>query len=118
MTTQPQVLQASSEFSDEQLISISEAAQVIGCKCPAYLVKLLQEVKEFRRYTGECIERFPEDTATHEWLAQKSYEVEQVLSQTIFELLQKENLLDAENQISLNRLHERAHAIALREIAS
>ncbi|MBW4574299.1 MAG: hypothetical protein KME08_03350 [Aphanothece sp. CMT-3BRIN-NPC111] len=116
MTTQSQVIQVSPEFSDEQLLAICEAAEVLACKCPAYLVKLLQEVKEFRRYTHECMEKFPEDTATHEWLEQKSSEMELLLSKTIFEFLQKENFLDEENQLCLNQLYERTHAIAIGKI--
>ncbi len=49
-----QTLEFSLELSDEQLVAICEAADVIACECPSYLVRLLHEVREFRRYTTEC----------------------------------------------------------------
>ena len=46
-----------SDFSDEQLQTICEAAQVIACECPAHLVDLVRRVRQFRRYTQEdCLE--------------------------------------------------------------
>jgi hypothetical protein len=113
-----QTIQISLEFPDEHLVAISDAADMIACECPSYLVRLLKEVREFRRYTTECIERFPNDTATHEWLASRANQVEVLLSLTIYELLEKENLVENYNQLNLKRLSERNRAIALEEIIS
>lgn len=111
-----QNLQLSLEFSDEQLIALCEAADVIACECPSYLVRLLHEVREFRRYTGECIENFPEDTATHIWLSNRAAQVEMLLSVTIWEFLQKENLLDHQNKLNLDRLSERSRKLAVTKV--
>jgi hypothetical protein len=116
MIDSSQNLQLSLEFSDEQLLALCEAADVIACECPSYLVRLLHEVREFRRYTSECIERFPEDTATHEWLSNRAAQVEMLLSITILEFLEKENLLDNHNQLNLNRLSERSRKLALSKV--
>jgi|SRR6476469_9599997 len=113
-----QTIQISLEFPDEHLVAISDAADMIACECPSYLVRLLKEVREFRRYTTECIERFPNDTDTHEWLASRANQVEVLLSLTIYELLEKENLVENYNQLNLKRLSERNRAIALEEIIS
>ncbi len=111
-----QTIQISSELTDENLLAICEAADVIACECPSYLVRLLNDVREFRRYTNECIERFPSDAETHHWLSSRANQVEMLLSLTIYELLQKENLLDENNQLNLQQLSDRNRAIALSKI--
>lgn len=109
-------LEVSPEFTDEQLLAISEAASVIACQCPSYLVQLLQQVKKFKRYTADCMQEFPEDIEVHHWLSDRAAIIETLLAQTIWELMQKENLIEGENQLSLTQLSERARAIALRQI--
>lgn len=104
------------EFSDEALIEICTAANVIACECPGYLARLLRQVRAFRKYTSNCIEQFPEDAETHQWLISQAKQVEQLLVQTMLELMQKEELLDSNGQLLLERLSERAQAIALAQI--
>lgn len=118
MSRWPTSIQISSEISDDELVAISDAADVIACECPSYLVRLLQQVREFRRYTNDCIERFPEDAPTHHWLSQEAIQVEALLSQTIIELMRKENLIDEHNQLCLAQLSERARTLALVDIHS
>jgi len=108
-----EISQTSPEFSDDQLVAICEAADVIACECPSYLVQLLKEVKEFRRYTTECGERFPDNSDSHHWLSNRASQLEKLLSQTIYEFFQKENLLDEDNRINLQRLSERNRIVAL-----
>lgn len=108
MFERPETIQVSTTLSNEALVAICEAADVIGCECPSYLVRLLQEVREFRRYTSECCDRFPEDQETHGWLSDQATQVESLLSQTIFELFQREDLLDQNNQLDLSQLSERS----------
>ncbi len=106
-------IQISTELSDEDLYAICEAANVLACECPSYLVRLVQEVRTFRQYTSDCIQQFPEDAATHHWLTSRAKQVETLLCQTILELLQKEELIDEQNQVCLTRLSERARSLAL-----
>ena len=106
-------IQVSAELSDADLYAICEAANVLACECPSYLVRLLQEVRAFRQYTSDCIQQFHEDAATHHWLAGRAKQVEALLCQTILELLQKEDLIDEQNQVCLTRLSERARSLAL-----
>ncbi|HEY9860816.1 MAG TPA: hypothetical protein V6D16_15015 [Candidatus Obscuribacterales bacterium] len=106
-------IQISTELSDEDLYAICEAADVLACECPSYLVRLVQEVRAFRQYTSDCIQQFPEDAATHHWLTSRAKQVETLLCQTILELLQKEELIDEQNQVCLTRLSERARSLAL-----
>lgn len=116
MIDQSQTIQISCELSDEQLYAICQAADVIACECPAYLVRLLQEVREFKRYTNDCIEQFPEDADAHHWLSSRVTQVESLLALTIFEFLHKENLLDESHQLNLQRLAERNRQIALTKV--
>ena len=112
-----QKIHLSAELSEEQLIAISEAADVIACQCPSYLVRLLQEVREFHRYTNECIQTFPDDAQIHDWLAGRAAQLELFLSQVIFELLQREQLLDGDNNLCLTQLNERARSLAMQQMS-
>jgi hypothetical protein len=115
MTQLSQTIQVSQQFSDEQLLAICEAADVIACQCPSYLVHLLKEIKEFHRYTEECIQTSPEDASVHDWLSSRASQLELMLSQIIFDLLQRENLIDEQNNLDLHKMAERARAIALQQ---
>ena len=112
-----QKIQLSAELSEEQLAAICEAADVIACQCPSYLVRLLQEVREFHRYTNECIQTFPDDAKIHDWLVGRASQLELFLSQIIFELLQREQLLDGDNNLCLAQLNERARSLALQQMS-
>lgn len=104
--------------SDELLIEICRAAEVIACECPGYIARLLRQVRAFRQYTTQCIEQFPADVETHQWLAGQAEAVEKILFQTMVELMQKEGLVDEAQQILLDKLSDRAHKIVLKQIGS
>ncbi|PZV04377.1 MAG: hypothetical protein DCF22_25540 [Leptolyngbya sp.] len=105
-----------SELSDEALLEICRAAEVIACECPGYLARLLRQVRTFRSYTTSCIEQFPSDAETHLWLAERATQVEDILLQTMIELMQKEDLINDNQQVSLDRLSERARATMLKQV--
>jgi hypothetical protein len=109
-------IKVSADLSDELLTEICASASVFTCACPAYLTRLLRQVRTFRFYTTNCIERFPEAAETHHWLDQQGDQIEQLLFQTLLELLQKEQLLDATNQVSFSEIAERSRAKALQQI--
>lgn len=106
------------QLTDENLVEICRAAQVIACECPAYIARLLRQVRVFREYTTNCIEQFPNDADTHKWLASRALEVEEILFRTMVELMQKEGLIDEEQNVSLDKLSERAQEIVLKQIGS
>ncbi|MDX2239935.1 MAG: hypothetical protein NW224_04550 [Leptolyngbyaceae cyanobacterium bins.302] len=106
------------ELTDENLIEICRAAQVIACECPAYIARLLRQVRVFREYTTNCIEQFPNDAETHQWLSSRAIEVEEILFRTMVELMQKEDLIDDNQNISLEKLSDRARAIVLKQIGT
>ncbi len=106
------------ELTDENLVEICRAAQVIACECPAYIARLLRQVRVFREYTTSCIEQFPTDAETHQWLSNRATEVEAILFQTMVELMQKEGLIDDARQVCLEKLSERAREIVLKQIGA
>ncbi len=105
-----------SELSDEALLEVCRAAEVIACECPGYLARLLRQVRTFRTYTVDCIEQFPLDTETHLWLANQATQVENILFQTMIELMLKEGLINDAQQVSLDKLSERARATMLKQV--
>ena len=102
-------------FSDEQLQTICENANVIACECPTHLVDLLRKVREFRYYTTDCIELSPSEAETHSWLSERVLQIESLLSHTIAEFIQREDLLDEQHQLDLGKLAERNRQAALRQ---
>lgn len=115
MINPDQPVSLSPDIPDEQLTAICEAVQVIACDCPGYLARLLQGMREFKHYTESCIQQYPEDAATHQWLSEQIQESERLVSEIIFELLQREQLIDESNQLHLGQLAARARAIALQQ---
>lgn len=105
-----------SDVSDEALIEICRAAEVVACECPGYLARILRQVRTFRNYTTNCIEQFPQDAETHLWLAERAEQAEALLHQTMIELMQKEELIDDSEHILLDKLSERARATALKQL--
>lgn len=105
-----------SDVSDEALVEICRAAEVIACECPGYLARILRQVRTFRTYTTSCIEQFPQDTETHLWLAERAGQAETLLHQTMIELMQKEELVDDSEHILFDKLSERARATALKQL--
>ncbi|MEO1144063.1 MAG: hypothetical protein AAFY26_00460 [Cyanobacteria bacterium J06638_22] len=106
------------DFSDEDLIEICRAADVIACECPGYVARLLRQVRAFRSYTLSCIDQFPEDAETHRWLASQSERVDEILWETMVGLMKQEDLIDEDGHVKLESLSQRARAIALKQIGS
>ncbi|SRR5579883_2129258 len=115
MTNQEQSINVS-DLSDDVLLEICRAAEVIACECPGYLARILRQVRTFRHYTTSCIEQFPEDTETHLWLAEQAGRAEALLHQTMIELMRRENLIDESNHVLLAKLSNRAREIMLEQI--
>ncbi len=105
-----------SDVSDDALLEICRAAEVVACECPGYLARLLRQVRTFRNYTTNCIEQFPQDADTHLWLADRATQAENLLHRTMIELMQREHLIDDTENIMLDKLSERARETALKQL--
>jgi hypothetical protein len=109
------MLSKTPEFSDEQLQTIRESADVVACECPARLVDLLCRIRRFRHYTREdCLELVREAAETHYWLSDQILQIEPSLSQVLTEFMQREQLFDDLQQVDLAKLARRNLQAALR----
>lgn len=88
-----------SQISEEAIKELEKHADMIECQCPSKLMEILQKVREFREYTSECIDKYPEDRDTHKWLRASAINLDQLLSTTIIQLARFEGFIDGENQI-------------------
>lgn len=115
MVDPSRVIQAK-KLDDETLVEICRAAQVLACECPGYIARILRQLRAFYTYVDSCATESPDDAEHHQWLASKAKEVETILVQTLFELMQKEDLIDESYTISLDKISDRAREIVLKQI--
>ncbi len=88
-----------SQISEKAVEELKKHADMIECECPAKLMEILEQVREFTRYTEECIEKYPEDKTTHKWLKSSSMNIDQLLSTTLIQLARYEGFINEDNEI-------------------
>jgi hypothetical protein len=88
-----------SQISEKAVEELKKYADMIECECPARLMQILEQVREFTKYTEECIEKYPEDKATHKWLKSSSMNIDQLLSTTLIQLARYEGFINEDNEI-------------------
>ncbi len=52
-------------YTSHQLSKITKITTKVDCECPNHLVEILTGLKEFEKYSGECINKNDEDAALH-----------------------------------------------------
>lgn len=87
------------QVSDEAAEELRKHADMIECQCPNKLLDILEVVRDFERYTENCIEKYPEDRDTHKWLKSSAINLDQLLSTTLIQLTRIEGFIDEENKI-------------------
>lgn len=87
------------QISEDAVNELEKHADMIECQCPSKLIEILEKVREFTKYTDECIEKYPEDRDTHKWLKSSAINIDQLLSTTIIQLARFEGFIDEENKI-------------------
>ncbi|MDX1639126.1 MAG: hypothetical protein R3281_14260 [Balneolaceae bacterium] len=88
-----------SQVSEEELRELRKHADMIECECPARLMEILEQIRAFTEYTTECIEKYPEDKATHKWLRSSSMNIDQLLSTTLIQQARIEGFINENNEI-------------------
>lgn len=88
-----------SQISEEAVEELKKHADMIECECPARLMQILEQVRDFTEYTEQCIEKYPEDKATHKWLKSSSMNIDQLLSTTLIQLARYEGFINEDNEI-------------------
>ncbi|MEP7329394.1 MAG: MerR family transcriptional regulator [Betaproteobacteria bacterium] len=53
------------QFDDHALAALAGASSSVYCECPRHLVELLRDLGSFERYSAECANRDPADSALH-----------------------------------------------------
>lgn len=87
------------QISDEAANELRKHADMIECQCPNKLLDILNVVRDFTRYTEDCIEKYPEDRDVHKWLKSSSMNLDQLLSTTLIQLARYEGFIDENNQV-------------------
>jgi len=79
-------------FSNVQLSKISALAPKINCECPHHLSEILKGLKEFERYSGECINENEKDAALHNKIQLTTAQARHQLEILLKEILITENI--------------------------
>lgn len=87
------------QISEEAVQELRKHADMIECECPAKLMEILDKVRDFTAYTEDCIEKYPDDEATHRWLKSSAMNLDQLISTTLIQLARFEGFINEHNEI-------------------
>ena len=73
---------------------ILKHASNVECECPTHLVKVAEAINAFQLYETNCLITDLKQKEIHEWLLEKSYDLELEVSKVIIELMQKEGFIE------------------------
>lgn len=91
------VFKEGNRLTTESLQQLTQHADMIECQCPTHLIDILNKIRAFSDYTTECIQKYPNDQATHKWLAGAALNLDTLLSTTIVQLARHEGFIDENN---------------------
>jgi len=87
------------QISEEAIEELRQHADMIECECPSKLMGILENVRAFEKYTEQCIEKYPDDKATHKWLKSSAVNLDQLISTTLIQLARIEGFINENNEI-------------------
>lgn len=79
-------------FSADQLVKISELPTKVDCECPHHLVDLLEGLKAFERYSGDCVNKNDQDAALHDKIQRTTAVARHQLEKLLEEVLEVEGI--------------------------
>lgn len=88
------LVNAQGALTEDAKDNILKRATNVECECPEYLMKVAAAITDFQIYETNCLVNDLKQREIHEWLLEKSYELELQLSNIIVELMQKEGFID------------------------
>ena len=88
------ILNSDGCLTDDGAENILKHTEILECACPQHLLKVLKSIREFQEYETGCIIRYPKDLEIHSWLLEESKKLELLATNTIVELMKKENIID------------------------
>ncbi|BBH52562.1 hypothetical protein [Fluviispira sanaruensis] len=86
-------------LTDETVHLLSQNSDMIECKCPEKLLHILAVVRDFKSYTVNCIDLYPNDAKVHLWLKSSADNLDKLLSATLLQLARMEGFIDENNHI-------------------
>lgn len=81
-------------LTDESAQKILKHTEVLECACPQHLLAVLNSIRQFQEYETSCIIRYPKDEEIHAWLLDQSKKLEKLATETIVELMRREEIID------------------------
>lgn len=85
-------------LKNEARKGIIDRASEVECECPHHLLKVIEAINDFQEYETNCLINDLKQRDIHEWLLEKSHELELTVSKIIIELMQKEGFVDEDFQ--------------------
>lgn len=86
------------QINEDAIAELKKHADMIDCECPHKLIEILNVVRDFEKYTDECIEKYPDDKDTHLWLKSSALNIDQLLSTTLIQLARIEGFINEKNE--------------------
>lgn len=81
-------------LTEESVEAILEHTEILECACPQHLLGVLKSIRDFQEYETGCIINNPKDAEIHGWLLEQSKLAEKIVTDTMVELMRKENIID------------------------
>lgn len=82
-------------LTDESKEAVLRHTEILECACPQHLLAVINSIRAFQEYETSCIIRYPKDEVIHSWLLEESKKMEKLATDTLVELMKKENIVDA-----------------------
>lgn len=83
-------------LTEESAEKTLKHTEILECACPQHLLNVIKAIRDFQEYETGCIIRYPKDEEIHSWLLRQSKELEKLATQTLVDLMKKENIVDEE----------------------
>lgn len=81
-------------LTEESTAAILKHTEILECACPQHLLKVIKAIRDFQEYETGCIITYPKDELIHSWLLDQSKLLEKIATETVIDLMKKENIID------------------------
>lgn len=83
-------------LTNESAEAVLKHTQILECACPQHLLGVIKSIRDFQEYETSCIIKYPKDEEIHTWLLEESKRLEKYATETLVNLMKKENIVDEE----------------------
>ena len=71
---------------------VAALPNTVDCECPHHLVEILESLKSFERYSGECMNKDDDDKALHGKIQLRTAQARHQLEELLMEVLAAEGI--------------------------